>query len=619
MVKRIAAAFGHASSWTALTPSLIPRTWWMTAINVAVNAYAGQKAGELAHALLNRNRQNTPAAPSRSQRPSQHYAQHPKHPSNSTSPTPTGFRIARPATQSVSRNVALLSLAGAGSAFAISRSIREQEDIAQRTNDHTVSVREHVFGYIVGELGWLSLDLASLGMNRLRQRLERRLHTRLPFMPELVITALSMGAIAYSSRKLISTILFRLAEQAVRSDFARPSLTRRPSEPQRSGSRYSQEPFSTLGYHGRDFVTSGPRKDRIQATLKRTSGKSHTPTDTAHEPIRIFIGRLSHPDLSDAADAAVRELDRTGAFDREALLLVTNTGSGWTPQWSVEAFEYLMGGNCASVAIQYSFAGSWLAFLIHRDQAIYASRALLEAVERHLSTLDEHSRPRIYVTGESLGALGGHGAFTTLTDMRQRVDGALWTGTPRTTPIFKNLIASRHVLSPEIQPVIGRGGRVRFVQKPKQLKESPLGPYQPWTGARIVYAQHPSDPVVWWSPSMVIRKPDWLREPRGKDVSPYVVWFPWLTFWQLLADMPRSVQLSGGRGHSYHREVVHYWNEILDTGFTKKDCTKIGDAIADDIARKSTGQAWRHPEQNTAHQSLFDKLLWAILQRRKES
>ena len=97
-----------------------------------------------------------------------------------------------------------------------------------------------------------------------------------------------------------------------------------------------------------------------------------------------------------------------------------------------------------------------------------------------------------------------------------------------------------------------------------------------------------------------------------------MVWFPWLTFWQLLADMPRSVQLPGGRGHSYHREVVHYWNEILDKHYTKKDCSKIGDVIADDIARKSTGQAWRHPEQNTAHQSLFDKLLWAILQRRKD-
>lgn len=604
MVKRIAAAFGHASSWTALTPSLVPRTWWMTAINVAANAYAGQKIGELAYALLNRNRQNTAGS------------SQPPHPSQSHR---IGFRIARPATQSVSRNIALLSLAGAGSAFAISRSVREQEDIAQRTNDHTRSVREHVFGYLVGELGWLSLDLASLGMNRFRRFLESRLHTRLPFMPELLITTLSAGAMIYSSRKLITTLLFRLAEEAVRSDFARPSLARRPSEPQRSGSRYSQEPFSTLGYHGRDFVASGPRKGRIQATLSRTSGKSQTPTDAAHEPIRVFIGRLSHPDLADAADAAVRELDRAGAFDREALLLVTNTGSGWTPQWSVEAFEYLMGGNCASVAIQYSFAGSWLAFLIHRDQAIYASRALLEAVERHLSTLDERSHPRIYVTGESLGALGGHGAFTSVTDMRQRVDGALWTGTPRTTPIFKGLIASRHVLSPEIQPVIGRGSRIRFVQKPKQLKESPLGPYRPWVGSRIVYAQHPSDPVVWWSPSVMFRKPDWLREPRGKDVSPYVVWFPWLTFWQLLADMPRSVQLPGGRGHSYHREVVHYWNEILDTGFTKKDCTKIGDAIADDIVRKSTGQAWRHPEQNTAQQSLFDKVLWAILQRRKDS
>lgn len=563
----------------------------MTAINVAINAYGGQKIGELAYTVFRRKNRSTESHP--------------------------GFTIARPAAGNIGQNVALVSLASAGSAVAISRSIREQQDIAHRTGVQADPAKEQIIGYIVGELGWLGLDLLTLGINRTRKYFERRLRTRLPFIPELVVTSMSVGVILFSSRQLVSSVLFKLAEVAVRTDFAKPSLARRPKEPERSGSRYSQEPFSTLGYHGRDFVASGPRKDRIKKILGKTSGKAHTDMANTHEPIRVFIGRLAHPNLTDAAEAAVRELERTGAFDRDALLLVTNTGSGWIPQWSVEAFEYLTGGNCATAAIQYSFAGSWLAFLIYRDQAKAAGRELLEAVERHMQTRDKN--PRIYVAGESLGALGGHGAFMSFDDMCKRVDGALWTGTPRTTAIFDRLIDNRRYLSPEIQPVIGRGSRVRFVQKPKHLKESPLGSYGPWLDSRIIYAQHPSDPVVWWEPSVMIQPPDWMREPRGKDVSPYVSWLPWLTFWQLLADMPRSVQLPGGRGHSYHREVVHYWNEILDTGFTKKDCSKIGDAIADDIAAKGpTSLTWRHPEQNTTKQSLFDTVVLAILRRRKD-
>lgn len=568
-MKRIAAAFGYATSWLALSPSLVPRTWWMTAIDVAVNAYGGQKLAEVAHTV-------TYAVRHRQFAPTHNWAEH--------------YKVARSVPeQHFQRNTALLSLAVAGSAIALSRSMREQADIAKRTGRHSDPATEQIAGYIVGGLGWLALDAITLAANHVRMRVEHRIHTVMPYLPDLLITAGSLGFIAFSSRRLLSAMLYRIADQAVRSDFARPSVAARPTEPERSGSRYSRESFNTLGYHGRDFVASGPRKARIERVLARTSGKAFNAGAPAREPIRVFIGRLAHPTLDDAAAAAVTELERTGAFDREALLLVTNTGSGWIPQWSVCGFEYLHRGDCATAAIQYSFAGSWLAFLIHREQAIQASKHLLQAVEDHLHGREK--RPKLYVTGESLGALGGNSAFYSFEDMRRRVDGALWTGTPRTTPIVDWLMKSRHYMSKEIHPLIGRGSHVRFVQRPKHLKESPLGEYRHWDGARIIYAQHASDPVVWWSPSIMFRCPDWLREPRGKDVSPAVQWYPWVSFWQLLADMPRSVQLPGGHGHSYHSEVIHYWNEIAALGYTKKDCNKIGDAVAEDMANKSSALA----------------------------
>ena len=90
--------------------------------------------------------------------------------------------------------------------------------------------------------------------------------------------------------------------------------------------------------------------------------------------------------------------------------------------------------------------------------------------------------------------------------------------------------------------------------------------------------------MVWWDPSVLLQRPDWLREPRATDVSPGVRWRPFATFWQLTADMPRSVELPGGRGHSYHGETVHYWNAVLGTGLSAEDCDEIARAISIDLA-----------------------------------
>ncbi|EUA23142.1 hypothetical protein I553_5265 [Mycobacterium xenopi 4042] len=38
----------------------------------------------------------------------------------------------------------------------------------------------------------------------------------------------------------------------------------------------------------------------------------------------------------------------------------------------------------------------------------------------------------------------------------------------------------------------------------------------PWEGTRVLFLQHPSDPVVWWSPDLLFSRPDWLVEPPGK-------------------------------------------------------------------------------------------------------
>ncbi|WP_277246118.1 alpha/beta-hydrolase family protein, partial [Micrococcus terreus] len=42
-----------------------------------------------------------------------------------------------------------------------------------------------------------------------------------------------------------------------------------------------------------------------------------------------------------------------------------------------------------------------------------------------------------------------------------------------------------------------------------------------------------------------------------------VRWMPWVTFWQVASDMPRSATVPGGHGHRYLEEAVPYWAAVL--------------------------------------------------------
>ena len=41
----------------------------------------------------------------------------------------------------------------------------------------------------------------------------------------------------------------------------------------------------------------------------------------------------------------------------------------------------------------------------------------------------------------------------------------------------------------------------------------------PANGPRVLHVQHPSDPIVRWSPRLILHRPDWLAERPGGDVT----------------------------------------------------------------------------------------------------
>ena len=60
------------------------------------------------------------------------------------------------------------------------------------------------------------------------------------------------------------------------------------------------------------------------------------------------------------AELALAELDRTGAFDRSWLLLVSPTGTGWVDHTMIETAEFLTRGDIATCCVQYGRYPSFL-------------------------------------------------------------------------------------------------------------------------------------------------------------------------------------------------------------------------------------------------------------------
>lgn len=350
-----------------------------------------------------------------------------------------------------------------------------------------------------------------------------------------------------------------------------------PATSLHSGGPGSLVPWNTLGWQGRKFAGTGPDAAPSASDIAKLAGHP------GMEPIRVYVGSASAGDAEAQASLAIRELERTGGFHRKNLLVVTTTGSGWVDPALVDSFEYLSSGDCATVAIQYSYLPSWISYLVDQSKAREAGRTLFDAVYGVWSALPTDRRPRLFVAGESLGSFGGESAFTGEYDLHNRTSGALFAGPPNFNTLFREFTDHRDPGSPEVQPVFQDGRIVRFASDPTTVIP-PKGP--PWEGGRILYMMHASDPIVWWSPRLIFSQPDWLSEPRGKDVLATMFWMPFVTFWQVTADLPFSTGVPAGHGHTYTAEYVDGWNAVMQpSGITPGELASLRKVIAEAAAK----------------------------------
>ncbi|WP_405166093.1 alpha/beta hydrolase [Nocardia sp. NBC_01499] len=255
-----------------------------------------------------------------------------------------------------------------------------------------------------------------------------------------------------------------------------PTLVQ-PVSDARSGSAESAVSWSSLGAEGRKFVSGAPVG-----------------------PARVYVGVESAPDLKSRVALAVRELERSGAFERSNLVVMVPTGSGWIDSNAVRGFDQRFGGDVALVGLQYSYAPSWVTFVFGRDEAVDAARALFTAVANRIRTLDH--RPKLYLYGQSLGAIGGSSVFADDADQDRRTCAALWAGPP--------------------------AGQVHRA------------------GATVL--ANSSDPVVHWSPALLWRAPE-LTGARLD--APLPQWLPVVSFVQTTADLLAALDAPAGHGHRY--------------------------------------------------------------------
>ncbi|WP_419197360.1 alpha/beta hydrolase [Mycolicibacterium phocaicum] len=323
-----------------------------------------------------------------------------------------------------------------------------------------------------------------------------------------------------------------------------------PTSPLRSGGPGSLASWSSLGRQGRIFVGNGPSVDE----LSKFNGRK------AIEPIRAYAGLHSADGIRATAKLAAQELKRTGGLERAVVAVATTTGTGWINEAEAASLEYMYNGNTAIVSMQYSFLPSWISFLVDKANAQEAGQDLFEEVDALVRQMPEGKRPKLVVFGESLGSFGGEAPFQSLNNLVARTDGALFSGPTFNNPIWTELTRYRDAGSPEKLPIYDDGLNARFGSRPEDLNRPANAT---WGHPRVVYLQHASDPIAWWNPDLLFARPDWLEEPRGRDVSPRMEWIPVVTFLQVSADMAVAVDVPDGHGHVYVRDVANAWADVL--------------------------------------------------------
>jgi uncharacterized membrane protein len=353
-----------------------------------------------------------------------------------------------------------------------------------------------------------------------------------------------------------------------------------------SGSPQSLVPWETLDREGRRHVVTAVRPEPLADPPPGVPDLS-IPTVTGQpaiaSPAHVYVGLDAAPTAAERVALALAEMDRTRAWERRLIMLVSPTGTGYVNYCATAAAEYLTRGDVATVTLQYSKRPSPLSLgkiAVAREQ----NRLLWSRIAARVRDLPPDRRPRVVLFGESLGAHTSQDVFLhwgTIGLEALGIERALWVGTPYSSGWMQEVTRS------------GRddtdAGVVAVVNDIEQLRALPRERRE---RVRYVLLSHDNDGVTKFGSDLIMRAPRWLREPPGgvQDAGPYsprgvpasMRWRPVTTFFQVMVDM-KNAQTPGAylaSRHDYRPDLTRFINEVYGLGADEEQVRIVEAAVA---------------------------------------
>jgi len=351
-----------------------------------------------------------------------------------------------------------------------------------------------------------------------------------------------------------------------------------------SGGPESLVPWETLGREGRRHAIAYVRPE---TQVDRPAGTPDLSIETVMgeparaTPVQVYVGLDSAGSTRERVDLALAEMERTGAFDRSLIMLVSPTGTGYVNYVAVAAAQYLARGDVAIVTMQYSKRPSPLSLGKVKDAREQNRLLLLRILERLRDR--PGPRPRVVVFGESLGAHTSQDVFLhwgTIGPEALGIDRALWIGTPYGSGWMHEVTTSDEL-------AVNRD-RVAVVNDYAQFQELDDDRR---ARVRYVLVSHDNDGVTKFGTDLLVTAPKWLTHdrpvpqeiphgsPRGIPES--MRWRPITTFFQSLIDM-KNAQIPGAYrawAHDYRPDLARFVSEVFDLPASPRQLADVEAAL----------------------------------------
>ncbi|MGV1079511.1 MAG: alpha/beta-hydrolase family protein [Candidatus Nanopelagicales bacterium] len=362
-----------------------------------------------------------------------------------------------------------------------------------------------------------------------------------------------------------------------------------PTIPEVTGSPDSHVPWSLQSREGRRWLSMVLRPDEIADVIQ----------EPAKQPIRVYASLESESTDEARAALLLRELERTGAFDRSVLALFSPTGSGYVNYVASETLEYLTRGDCASATIEYSVLPSAMSLTLV-PLGIRQTRLVVDGIVERLLATPIDQRPKFVLFGESLGSQVSQGMFND-----QGVDGpksvgldaAVWIGTPSASTWRKQLWGTRTIANAP-----GVGPDTAYL--PRNVRD--WHELEPSEKHRIDFLllQNGDDPIPKFGSQLSWRQPDWLGPDSHRPIGTPkgTRWVPMVTFLQTFIDMLNALLPTPGifaeGGHDYRVEVPEALRTVWRLSISDEAMARVQQALRRRERQWETTRRWETAEAN---------------------